>query len=163
MKLEELEIRKATESDIPALVELANQAYAVENFLEGTRTDESRMRAELNKGRILVAEEQVSGKIAACVYVEVRGAGAGYLGLLAVSPRLQGTGLARRMMVEAEEFLRLHDCTRVEISVLSLRPELLPLYKHFGFVETGSEPFGFHRALKPGVECYTILMAKPLY
>jgi hypothetical protein len=50
----------------------------------------------------------------------------------------------------------------VDISVLSLRPELLPLYRRFGFVETGCEEFAFSRALRPGAECHSIVMSKPL-
>jgi GNAT superfamily N-acetyltransferase len=84
------------------------------------------------------------------------------MGLLAVRPELQGAGIARRMMEAAEDYFRAQGCGRVEISVLSLRAELLPIYKHFGFEETGTEAFGFHRALKPGVECHTILLAKAL-
>ncbi len=168
MKSEGILIREATGGDLPALVELVNEAYSIENFLEGTRTDATRIQSELAKGKIFVAMECAGGPIVACVYAELRGRDfgneerAGYMGLLAVRPELQGAGIARRMMEAAEDYFRAQDCRRVEISVLSLRAELLPLYNRFGFEETGREAFGFHRALKPGVECHTILLAKRL-
>ena len=168
MRGEELVIREATEMDVPELVELVNEAYRIEDFLEGTRTDEERMVSDLGKGRILVAREKVDGEILACVFLTVRRARSedearrGYLGLLAVAPRRQGMGLAREMMKRGEDALREMGCKSVEISVLSMRSELLPVYEKLGFVVTGTEAFGFHRALKPGVECHTILMAKML-
>ena len=168
LRAEGLMIREATGEDVPALVELVNEAYAIEDFLEGTRTDATRIRGELAKGKIFVAMECEGGPIVACVYAELRGRDfgneerAGYMGLLAVKPELQGTGIARQMMERAEDYFCAQDCKRVEISVLSLRAELLPLYKRFEFEETGTEAFGFHRALKPGVECHTILLAKRL-
>lgn len=171
MGVEDLIIREATGGDVPALVELVNEAYAIEDFLEGTRTDAARIQSELAKGKILVAMERVGSPIVSCVYVELRGRDfgnddravrAGYMGLLAVKPEFQGAGIARRMAEAAEGYFRKHGCTSVEISVLSLRGELLPIYKRWGFEEVGTEKFGFHRALKPGVECHTILLAKPL-
>lgn len=164
-------IREATGEDVPALVELVNAAYAIEDFLEGTRTDAKRIQGELAKGKILVAMERAGGPIVACVYAELRGRDfekgernvrAGYMGMLAVRPEFQGAGIARRMMEAAEGYFRAQGCTSLEISVLSLRSELLPIYKRWGFIETGTEAFGFHRDLKPGVECHTILLAKPL-
>jgi len=50
----------------------------------------------------------------------------------------------------------------VDISVLSLRPELLPLYRRFGFVETGREAFAFPARSKPTSECHCIVMSKAL-
>jgi hypothetical protein len=44
-----------------------------------------------------------------------------------------------------------------------MRPELLPLYRRFGYVETGiEEEFRPTRALAPGVECHGIKMSKQL-
>ena len=88
----DLHIRQATAADRPSLIELVNSAYAIETFLQGTRIDDQRLSAMLQKGGILLAENG-SGQLLACVYFEVRGAG-GYLGLLAVNPVHQGKGLA---------------------------------------------------------------------
>jgi len=162
----ELHIRQATAADRPGLIELVNSAYAIETFLQGTRTDEARLSAMMEKGTILVAENAAtkasSSPPLACVYFEVRGA-SGYLGQLAVDPAHQGTGLARVLVLAAEDRLRAAGCQAVEIVVLSMRPELLPIYRRFGYVETGiEEEFRPTRALAPGVQVHGIKMSKQL-
>jgi ribosomal protein S18 acetylase RimI-like enzyme len=155
-----LRIRPATPADIPALVEMINAAFSIEAFLEGTRTDPDRLASSMNKGRILLAEDS-DGRLLGSVYTELR-ADRGYLGMLAVAPALQGTGLARRIVEAAEDHFHSHGCTAVDISVLSLRPELLPIYRRFGFVESGTEDFCFGRTFRDGADCHCILMSKPL-
>jgi ribosomal protein S18 acetylase RimI-like enzyme len=146
--------------DRPRLIRLINAAFSVETFLEGTRTDGRRLAAMMRKGRILMAEDG-DGRLLASVYMERRGK-RGYLGMLAVDPARQGNGLGRKMVEAAEERFRQHRCKAVDITVLSLRPELLPLYRRFGYVETGTEKFKPSRPLRPGVKCHCIVMSKPL-
>jgi ribosomal protein S18 acetylase RimI-like enzyme len=155
-----LTIRPATAADIPALVETINAAFSIETFLEGTRTDLDRLASSMRKGLIFLAEDS-GGRVLASVYTELR-AGRGYMGMLAVAPSFQGTGLARRMVEAAEDHFRRHGCSAVDISVLSLRPELLPIYRRFGFVETGTEEFCFARTFRDGAESHCILMSKAL-
>ncbi|MGC1461844.1 MAG: GNAT family N-acetyltransferase [Terracidiphilus sp.] len=161
-----LRFREATEADRPRLIELVNAAYAIETFLQGTRIDDERMTAMTQKGRILIAQDQPSedgpAKFLGCVYIEVRGA-RGYLGLLAVDPVHQGHGLARRLVEFAEDQLKTAGCEAVDIIVLSMRPELLPIYRRFGYAENGIvEEFRPTRQLAPGVEVHGIKMSKPL-
>jgi ribosomal protein S18 acetylase RimI-like enzyme len=155
-----LHIRVATAADGPRLIPLINSAFAIETFLEGTRTDEARLAAMMQKGTILAAED-AAGELLGCVYVEVRGA-RGYLGQLAVDPAHQGLGLARRLVAIAEDHLRRQGCETVEITVLSLRPELPPIYRRYGYMETGREEFYPTQPLKSGVECHGIVMSKRL-
>jgi N-acetylglutamate synthase-like GNAT family acetyltransferase len=151
--------RLATEADVDRLIELVNSAFAVETFLEGTRTDEGRLRAMMTKGSILIAEE--AGQFAGCVYAESRGR-RGYLGQLAVAPARQGTGLSRRILAAAEEHLRSLGCEAVDIAVLSQRAELVPIYRRLGYAETGTGEFVSTQPLKQGAECHLILMSKRL-
>jgi ribosomal protein S18 acetylase RimI-like enzyme len=156
-------IRPATAADIPSLVELVNSAFAIEEFLEGTRTDAERMAAHLEKGCILLLEG-ADGAPLASVYTERRGEHC-YLGMLAVAPAQQGSGLARRLIEAAEERFRQQGLRTIEISVLSLRPELLPIYRRFGFVESGVEPFLYPRTFKDGEvgrNCHCVVMTKQL-
>jgi len=155
-----LRFRTAAESDIPALVALVNAAYRIETFLEGTRTDAARLRSMMQKGEILLGEDE-SGALVGCVYMEPRG-DHGYLGMFAVDPAQQGLGLARRIIEAAEDRFRRQGFKAVEISVLSLRTELPPIYRRYGYVETGAEPFLNIQALKPGLECHAIVMTKQL-
>lgn len=155
-----LRFRPATATDQAQLIALINAAFSIETFLEGTRTDEARLAPMMEKGTILVAEDR-DGQLLACIYVEARGK-LGYLGQLAVDPAHQGAGLARKMMAVAEERLRQAGCQAVEIIVLSLRPDLPPIYRRFGYREVRREAFSPTRKLKAGAECHGIVMSKAL-
>lgn len=156
----EMRVRAAAAIDRPRLIQLINAAFAVETFLEGTRTDHRRLREMMAKGCILVAEDG-EGHLLASVYVERRGK-RGYLGMLAVDPARQGRGLGRRMVEAAESRFRRQGCEAVDITVLSLRPELPPLYRRLGFVETGVEAFKTSQRLRAGAKCHCIVMSKRL-
>jgi len=153
-----LNIRVATSADRPRLIRLINSAFSIETFLEGTRTDDERLAAMMEKGSVLMAEDS-SGCLLASVYLERRGE-RGYLGMLAVDPAHQGKGFARRMVQAAEDQFRAQGCRALEIVVLNLRPDLLPIYRRFGFVETETIDFKTSRPLKPGFECHGIVMEK---
>jgi ribosomal protein S18 acetylase RimI-like enzyme len=156
----DLHIRLAIPTDRPRLIPLINAAFAIETFLEGTRTDDERLGAMMQKGEILLAEDS-SGHFLACIYAETR-ANRGYLGQLAVDPAHQRSGLGKQMLAASEDHFRAKGCEAIDITVLSLRPELLPIYKRLGFVETGIEEFQMSRTLKGAQECHCIKMSKPL-
>jgi ribosomal protein S18 acetylase RimI-like enzyme len=155
-----LHFRTATDADRPRLIEMINAAFAVETFLEGTRTDEERLTETMEEGEVLVAEDK-STRILASVYTELRGK-RGYMGMLAVDPAHQRAGLGSRMLEAAEEHFRAKGCDAIDITVLSLRPELPPIYRRLGFVETGIEAFHPSQPLKAGLECHCIVMSKTL-
>ena len=156
-----IRVREASASDCAAMVTLINSAFAIEKFLDGDRTNEAELRQRMQKGEFLLGHD-ASGRLAASVYVEVRGA-RGYFGMLAVDPKQQGSGLGRRMVQAAEEYCRAKGCTAMDLTVLSLRPELPPLYRKLGYAESGVEEFHPGRAFKGGVaECHCIVMSKRL-
>jgi len=155
-----LQIRLATPADRPRLIPLINAAFSVETFFEGTRTDDERLTAMMQKGDILLAEDS-SGQILASIYAETHG-NRGYLGQLAVDPAHQRSGLGKQMLSAAENHFRASGCEAIDITVLSLRPEMLPIYGRLGFVETGTEEFQMSRAVKDGQPCHCIKMSKPL-
>jgi predicted N-acetyltransferase YhbS len=155
-----LRVHLATDADRPRLILLINAAFSIETFFEGTRTDEERLTEMMSKGAILAAEDG-SGQLLGCVYTEVRGA-RGYLGQLAVDPARQNQGLGMRIVEAAEEHLRRQGCEAIDILVLSLRPELPPIYRRHGYIETGTEAFHSSRPLKHGAECHCIVMSKQL-
>jgi len=155
-----LRYRLAVAAETVRLIPLINSAFSVETFFDGTRTDAARLAATMRKGSILMAEDG-EGRLLGCVYVEVRGK-RGYLGQLAVDPARQGAGVGRSLVEAAEEHLRRQGCVAVDITVLNLRTELPPIYRRFGYVETGTETFHPSVPLKPGVECHGIVMSKKL-
>lgn len=154
-----IRVRSATAADIPVIVSIVNAAYAVEDFVEGERTDPESIAEMMSQGEFLVAE--VGGEMLGSVYVERRGA-RGYFGMLAVDPDRQGSGLGRLLIEAAEQNCRDNGCEWIDIVVLTLRPELPPLYRKFGYQEIRREPFKLSRPLKPGYECQGIMMAKRL-
>jgi ribosomal protein S18 acetylase RimI-like enzyme len=155
-----LHIRLATSADRPRLIPLINSAFSIETFLEGTRTDDERLAAMMQKGEILVAEDS-SGQILASIYAETR-SNRGYLGMLAVDPAHQRSGLGKQMLSAAENHFRASGCEAIDITVLSLRPELLPIYRRLGFIDSGTEEFQMSRATTDGQHCHCIKMSKPL-
>jgi hypothetical protein len=46
-----IRIRLATDDDRPRLIPLINAAFAIETFLEGTRTDEERLATMMRKSQ----------------------------------------------------------------------------------------------------------------
>lgn len=159
MRVTSLHIRLANSDDLERMIAVINAAFAIETFLEGTRTDSDRIAALMRKGKFLVGEE--ANEIVACVYVELRGR-RGYFGMLAVDPARQGSGWGRALVQAAEDYCRRRCCTAMDIDVLSLRTELPPFYEKLGYRQSGIEAFHPSRPLRPGIECHCVVMSKPL-
>src|SRR5271170_5027097 len=134
-----LSIRTAHSGDIPALVRLINAAFIVEQFVfDGDRINAEQTQAFMETGKFLVVHN--SAGFAGCVYLEIR-KDRGYLGLLAVDPQRQGTGLGRKLVVAAEDYFRARGCCVVDLRVISQRTPLPPFYRRLGYIETGTAPF----------------------
>ena len=153
-----LRFRVASLADVEALARLINAAFRVEQpFIEGDRINPDGVRAYMEKGKFLLAEDATG--LAGCVYVELRG-DRGYLGLLGVDPSHQGTGLGRKLMDAAENFFRRAGCVAVDLRVVSARAPLPSFYRHLGYLETGTAPFAPDVPAK--IPCHYILMSKTL-
>ncbi len=142
------------------MVSVVNAAFVVEDFIEGERTDSASMAAMMRKGEFLVAEDD-SGRIVACVYAEVRSE-RGYLGMLAIDPPSQRTGLGRMMVEAVEAHCRGRGCRWIDLRVLSPRRELLPFYEKLGYARVRTEEFHPPRPLRREIECYGIILSKAL-
>ena len=151
--------RLAIEADILPLTVLINRAYlaAEGHFIDGVRIAPPEVRERMASGVFLISDD-AGGDPAACVYLRVEGPRA-YLGLLAVDPRLQKQGLGGRLLDAAEDYCRTQACTVVDIDVVSLRTELLPLYEGRGFRRTGTMPFDDPRLKQPA---HFVRMSKEL-
>lgn len=154
-----VKIRIATIEDQPSMVLLINQAFVVERFLEGERTSAPEIQVLFGSGEFLVAI--ANDILVASVYTEVRGE-RGYFGMLSAKASQQGTGLGRRMIHAAEQHCRAKGCKSMELTVLSLRTELPPLYRKFGYDEIGREPFQTTRLIEGYPPCELIHMSKQL-
>jgi GNAT superfamily N-acetyltransferase len=135
-------IRLASLADIPEIVRVTNMAYVVERFcIQGNRTDAMDVQSHMKGGRFLVIEDPSrAGTLVGSVYLAIT-AERGYLGILAVDPGHQGTGLAKALVTAVEALCREAGCSVLDIAVVNLRQELFPFYEKLGFVPTGTLPF----------------------
>ena len=149
-------LRIADQDDVSAIVALVQSAYRGESskegwtteasLLGGQRTDQAAIAdAIASPGtRMIVAVDDV-GELVACCAIEQVDRQRVYFGTFAVRPRLQGAGLGKRLLAEAERFAR-HDwgCDRVEMQVIAQRTDLIEWYERRGYGRTGEvKPFPY--------------------
>ena len=149
-----LHYRDATVDDIPALVRLVTSAYRGEasragwtteaDLLDGERIDPAVLRADIERprSRVLVAERD--GVPVACAHVAVEG-DAGYFGMFAVRPDLQGGGMGHALLAEAERVVRDEwALPTLRMTVIDVRGELIAWYERRGYHRTGIvKPFPY--------------------
>jgi ribosomal protein S18 acetylase RimI-like enzyme len=151
-------IRSAQASDVDAIVRVINAAFLVEQFfIERHRTNPAMICGLMEKGRFLLAEEVPN--LVGCVYIELRGEH-GYLGMLSVDPARQHSGVGRQLIAAAEQFFRAAGCVSSDLRIVSVRPELLALYRRLGYVETSTSPYD--DPVAPKMPVHFIHMSKPL-
>jgi N-acetylglutamate synthase-like GNAT family acetyltransferase len=154
-----MQVRVAEIRDAEAIVAVINVAFRLaEGFLlDRDRIDLETVQELFQKGTFLVAED---GSLCGCVYVEPRAGDRSYLGLLAVDPRLQKSGLGSQLMNAAEAYCAKAGSRFMDLRIVSVRKELPTFYRRHGYVETGTEPFT--PGLKPKLPCHFVWMSKPL-
>ena len=149
-----LTFRDATDADVDVLVELIESAYRGESsragwtteadILHGQRTDPEGVLEVVKAAdsRLLTVERE--GRIVACCQLEHRGDHA-YFGMFAVSPALQGAGLGRTVIAEAERQAREGwGVTEMHMTVISVREDLIAWYERRGYRRTGrTTPFPY--------------------
>ncbi|MER7462259.1 GNAT family N-acetyltransferase [Streptomyces sp. NPDC097981] len=149
-----LSFRSAVEGDVPELVVLVESAYRGDasragwtteaDYLDGQRTDPGGVRAIIDSadGVLLVVER--AGELVACCQLEHRGDHV-YFGMFAVRPGLQGGGLGKEILAEAERRAReTWNATEMRMRVVSIREELIAYYVRRGYRRTGElSPFPY--------------------
>jgi ribosomal protein S18 acetylase RimI-like enzyme len=153
-----LTFRDATDADVDALVALIESAYRGDSsragwtteadILEGQRTDPEGVRDVIKSpdSRLLTVERD--GTLVACCQLEHRGTHA-YFGMFAVSPALQGAGLGKVIIAEAERLAReTWGVDEMHMTVISVRDDLIAWYERRGYRRTGRMtpfPYGDER------------------
>ncbi|CAL9669867.1 hypothetical protein SUDANB1_07404 [Streptomyces sp. enrichment culture] len=153
-----LTFRDATDVDVDELVALIESAYRGDDsragwtteadILEGQRTDPEGVLEVIKSpdSRLLTVERD--GRIVACCQLKHEGENA-YFGMFAVSPRLQGAGLGKVIITEAERQAREGWGVReMQMSVISVRDDLIAWYERRGYRRTGRMtpfPYGDER------------------
>jgi hypothetical protein len=64
-RIDQVTIRAANAAHLPERFPLLNNAFVIETFLDGTRTDEKRLSATMGAGDVLLAER--NGRPVGCV------------------------------------------------------------------------------------------------
>jgi ribosomal protein S18 acetylase RimI-like enzyme len=146
--------RPATAEDVPALVALIESAYRGDDsragwtteadILEGQRTDPAGVLAVIEKPDSRLVAVEADGEIVACCQLEHRGEHA-YFGMFAVRPKMQGSGLGKIIIAEAERFARDEwGVAEMHMTVISVREDLIAWYVRRGYRRTGqTSPFPY--------------------
>lgn len=146
-------ITQATIADAAELSALINSAYRGEtskkgwtteaDLLEGTRTSEEELIniiASSNHYLLkFIRDEKIIGSVLLIAKKEVL-----YLGMLTVSPELQNSGIGKQLLQAAEQLAQQLELSRIQMTVIGIRKELLAWYMRNGYEDTGvREPFPF--------------------
>ena len=140
--------RDAVEADIPALVALVTSAYRGDasragwtteaDLLDGNRIDPEVLRDDIARAdsRVLLAERENAGgtrELLGCAHASVED-GAGYFGMFSVRPSLQGQGIGKAMLDEAERIARDEFAqAAMRMTVIDVRDELIAYYARRGY------------------------------
>lgn len=149
-----LTFRAATADDLDALVELVTSAYRGDvskqgwtteaDMLDGQRIDPAALLHDLQRStsRVVVAEQD--GRMLACAHVAEQ-EGAGYFGMFSVRPDLQGAGVGKLLLAEAERVVREEwRLPAMRMTVIDIRDELIAFYERRGYRRTGiTRPFPY--------------------
>jgi GNAT superfamily N-acetyltransferase len=144
-----LKFRAATLNDLDELVLLVESAYRGDvsrvgwtteaDLLDGQRTSKTDLTPIVldPNSVILIAQDEANNALLACCHLEKQGSST-YFGMFAVTPKLQGSGLGKQMMMEAERIARAQFNTRrMEMTVIDVRSELIEFYERRGYCRTG--------------------------
>ncbi len=149
-----MNILLATMEDVLDLANLINGAYRGEksragwtteaHLLDGTRTNEAHIKDLINGVESIILKcVDDEGKIIGCVHLEQHGNKL-YLGMLTVSPELQGAGIGKQLLYAADKYAKRQGCIAVYMTVISVRHELINWYQRQGYHKTGEvKPFPF--------------------
>lgn len=142
-----LSFRRAEAADVEAIVRLVNSAYRGESsragwtteadLLGGQRTDAGEVRELIETDDSLILLGHQGPDLAGSLHL-MREGGSAYLGMFAIQPTLQGAGLGKRFIDEAERIAREEwQAQTLRMSVITLRQELIAYYERRGYRRTG--------------------------
>ncbi|MFV8369686.1 GNAT family N-acetyltransferase [Flavobacterium sp. LB2R40] len=144
-------ITKATHTDVSLLNILINSAYRGEsskkgwtteaNLLEGVRTTELELTETLVAPKNTILKFTKNEHIVGCVLL-IEKENQLYLGMLTVCPELQNSGIGKKLLEQAEIHASILGLSKIVMTVISVREELIAWYKRNGYTDTGiREPF----------------------
>ncbi len=149
-----LEFRNATLVDVEPIVALVESAYRGDisregwtteaDLLDGRRTGADDVSDNITRPRSVILLAQQSRTLLACAHVAEEN-GSGYFGMFSVQPHLQGTGIGKRVLLEAERLVRDDwGLLAMHMTVIDIRDELIAFYQRRGYRRTGIfKPFPY--------------------
>ncbi len=141
-------IREACRSDCDEIAQLVNSAYRPTfslaagwthelDFVSGNRTNSTQIAKLLLNIDSVVLLGLFEEKIVACVHIH-NVKDSSYIGMLAVSPTLQGKGIGKQILSLAECYsAENYGASRCILEVISQRVELIEFYRRRGYKKTG--------------------------
>ena len=148
-----LDFKTAVPADAERVAHLVNGAYRGEDskrgwtteadLLGGQRTDAGKVLEMIGaEGSAVELAFDETGALAGCVHLRRETGGTCYLGMLTVDPARQAGGLGKALLAHCEEQARRWNCSRMRMTVIHLRGELIAYYERRGYRRTGrTEPF----------------------
>lgn len=142
-----LTFRPATPLDLADLATFVNRAYRGDSarqgwtheadLLDGTRVDESLLAEQVETPGVTLMLALDNAKLVGCYHFEERSDGSAYVGMVTVDPGLQGAGLGKQLLADAEQRARAAGAKELKLSVIEDRQELIAYYERREFVVTG--------------------------
>lgn len=147
-------IQFATNEDIVAIKHLLNAAYRGDSSRKGwtheadliggdVRTDDNNVSEVMDiPGSVFLKYLDEDGSLIGCVNLQNQGSNL-YLGMFSIKPEIQGKGLGKALLAAADEYAASLGITRIKMTVISVRAELIGWYNRNGYLPTG-ELIPFH-------------------
>lgn len=173
----EFSFRRATLSDVERLRAHVHSAYRGDasrrgwtteaDLLDGQRTDVRELTELINSDQAQLWLLERAGELLGSIVLKREPDGVVSLGMIAVNPQQQGQSVGRALLAHAEQVVREHAWgTRLEMTVIGQRNELIAWYERRGYKNTGEQrpfPYGDTRFGLPKVrDLYFVVLAKDL-
>ena len=138
--------RTAGRGDSDEIARLINMAYRPEpgcagwthesGLVNGDRTNPEQIVSTLLKPDSIILVALQNNLIVACIHIEKAGLDC-HIGLFAVNPIWQGSGIGKQILSQAEDYAVEHFCSeRFVMTVVSVRQELISFYLRRGYRQT---------------------------
>jgi ribosomal protein S18 acetylase RimI-like enzyme len=144
----------ATPADTEAIVALVESAYrgassragwtTEADLLDGQRTDREEVEAMIQENSVAIVLARQDTELVGSVAVRIDSERVAHIGMFAIRPTLQRSGIGSALLAEAELVARERGARDAEMTVIEQRLELLDWYARRGYLPTGeTEPFPY--------------------
>jgi ribosomal protein S18 acetylase RimI-like enzyme len=139
-----IKLEEAKKEHAANICDLVNIAYRGEDgwtketdLVGGERANANEIQEYIDNpnAHLLIAID--NAEIVSCICIEENESSA-YIGLFAVHPKLQGSGLGKEILSQAEDYASTQlKAKKYVMVVLSQRTELIAFYERRGYIRTG--------------------------